>query len=256
MSTYVLIHGSWHGAWCWRKVTPLLESAGHRVVAPDLPGHGDDRTPFAQVTLDSYAQRIGDVVADQSGPVILVGHSMGGGAITQAAHRCPEGLSMLVYLAAYLPASGVSIAEQALEDFGSLIHSHIIIDPVRETAEVDSEALRDGFYADCSNDDFSFARERLRLDPLGPLTSPIGLPDLPDASGSNPPDLPKRGDSGLPRVYIECRKDRVLTPELQQRIQAQFPFARTYSLDTSHSPFFSAPEELVRHLLDCARLAV
>jgi pimeloyl-ACP methyl ester carboxylesterase len=82
---FVLVHGSWHGAWCWEKVTPLLEAAGHVAVAVDLPGHGEDRTPPGDVTLSDYTDRICDVVAAQSGPVVLVGHSMGGGAITQAA---------------------------------------------------------------------------------------------------------------------------------------------------------------------------
>lgn len=54
MSTYVLVHGAWHGAWCWKYVTPLLENEGHKVVAPDLPGHGEDKTPIADITLEAY----------------------------------------------------------------------------------------------------------------------------------------------------------------------------------------------------------
>ena len=78
MSTYVLIHGAFHGGWCWDKVVPLLEAAGHKVVAPDLPSHGRDDTPIAEVTLDTYARRACEVAAAQSEPVIIVGHSMGG----------------------------------------------------------------------------------------------------------------------------------------------------------------------------------
>jgi len=51
ISTYVLIHGAWHGSWCWEKVIHLLEKAGHKVIAPDLPGHGKDKTPIQEVTL-------------------------------------------------------------------------------------------------------------------------------------------------------------------------------------------------------------
>jgi len=87
MSTYLLIHGAWHGGWCWRKVVPLLEAKGHRVLAPDLPGHGNDATPTATVTLKSYTDRICEIASEQNEPAILAGHSMGGIAITQAAER-------------------------------------------------------------------------------------------------------------------------------------------------------------------------
>jgi pimeloyl-ACP methyl ester carboxylesterase len=240
MSSYVLVHGSWHGAWCWKKVTPLLEQAGHRVVALDLPGHGQDRTPFSEITLGAYAQRICDVVTKAPDPVILVGHSMGGGAITQASHWRPDGLAALVYVAAYMPPHGTSIAAQALADAESLIHDHIIIDPLNSTAAIEDEALAECFYGDCSADDTAFARARLRLDPLEPLTTPL--------------DLPPDGGPGVPRAYIECRKDRILTPELQRTIQGLHRFAKIGSLDTSHSPFFSAPLELADQLLECAKL--
>ncbi|WP_413467230.1 alpha/beta fold hydrolase [Pleurocapsa sp. FMAR1] len=89
MSIYILIHGSWHGSWCWNKVATLLEQAGHKAIAPDLPSHGDDRTPIFEVTLQSYEDRVCEVVKAQTEPVILVGHSMAGIVITQAAEQCP-----------------------------------------------------------------------------------------------------------------------------------------------------------------------
>ena len=78
MATFVLIHGAWHGGWCWRKVVPHLEAAGHTVIAPDLPSHGDDPTPAAEVTLDDYVRRVCEILDAQDEPVVLVGHSMGG----------------------------------------------------------------------------------------------------------------------------------------------------------------------------------
>ena len=109
MSTYLLSHGAWQGAWCWRKVIPLLEANGHTVLAPDLPGHGDDTTPPATVTLKSYADHICQIAGAQSEPVILVGHSMGGVAITQAAEDCSKQIGALVYMCAYLPRNGDSL---------------------------------------------------------------------------------------------------------------------------------------------------
>jgi pimeloyl-ACP methyl ester carboxylesterase len=53
MSNYVLIHGAWHGGWCWKNVIPLIEKEGHKVVAPDLPGHGNDKRPITEITLQA-----------------------------------------------------------------------------------------------------------------------------------------------------------------------------------------------------------
>jgi pimeloyl-ACP methyl ester carboxylesterase len=102
MSTYLLIHGAWHGGWCWRKVLPLLEAKKHKVLAPDLPGHGDDKTATASVTLKSYVDRICEIASAQTEPVILAGHSMGGVAITQAGENCPKQIRALVYVCAFL----------------------------------------------------------------------------------------------------------------------------------------------------------
>ena len=90
MATYVLVHGAWHGAWCWFKVIPLLEKRGHKVVALDLPSHGRDKTPTSSVTLQSYADRVCQTLDECSEPVVLVGHSMGGVVITQAAEQRPK----------------------------------------------------------------------------------------------------------------------------------------------------------------------
>ncbi len=65
MTSYVLIHGSWHGGWSWEKVVPLLERAGHDVEAPDLPGHGNDETPISEISLQTYADRVCRVLDEQ-----------------------------------------------------------------------------------------------------------------------------------------------------------------------------------------------
>lgn len=78
MSTFVLVHGSWHGAWCWERIVPMLEEAGHRVIVIDLPAHGTDHTPLIEVNLKSYTDCLSSVLDKEPEKVILVGHSMAG----------------------------------------------------------------------------------------------------------------------------------------------------------------------------------
>ena len=107
----VLIHGAAHGAWCWEEVVPLLRARGFEVTAPDLPGLGADTTPPKDVTMESYIQRIVEAVGDIGPPVLLVGHSMGGLPISEAAERIPSRISKLIYLTAVLPQSGEKLTD-------------------------------------------------------------------------------------------------------------------------------------------------
>ena len=111
MCTFVLVHGGWHGRWCWERVAPLLQQKGHRVLTPDLPGHGDDATPVSERPWERYSRSIAELVSAQPGLVILVGHSSGGMVISDAARQQPGNIAALVYLAAFLLPSGVTPRE-------------------------------------------------------------------------------------------------------------------------------------------------
>ena len=99
MARLVLVHGAFGGAWCWEPVREPLEAAGHTVEAFDLPGGGDDETPVEGVTLESCADRVCEVLDRRPEPAVLVGYSMGGASITQAASNCPEHVAALVFVA-------------------------------------------------------------------------------------------------------------------------------------------------------------
>ncbi|WP_119269337.1 alpha/beta fold hydrolase [Taklimakanibacter deserti] len=109
--TFVLVHGAWHGGWCWARVAERLRGAGHRVLTPTLTGHGERAhllTP--EVGLDTFIQ---DIIAaletDEVTDAVLVGHSLAGGPITGAADRVPERIAHLIYLDAALPQDGESV---------------------------------------------------------------------------------------------------------------------------------------------------
>ena len=117
MARILLVHGSCHGAWCWRDLIPELTALGHDAFAIDLPSHGTDTTPMAEVTLDLYAQAILDAL---DGPTIVVGHSMAGYPISRAADLRPANIARLVYLCAYVPWDDHSLVEMRLRAEGFL----------------------------------------------------------------------------------------------------------------------------------------
>lgn len=186
---------------------PLLESRGHVAVALDLPGHGDDKTPLSTVTLKSYTDSICEEVGAQGAPVILVGHSMGGVAITQAAEHCADRIGALVYVCAYLPRNGDSLMRLGTTGSGKSGNANII--PLSDgVVGISPEAVHEAFYANCSNEDGAFARSRL----------------VPQAS--QPLEVPVRSTARwgqIPRYYIECTRDRALTLRVQRKMQKHSP---------------------------------
>ncbi len=197
MSTYVLIHGAWFGGWCWEKVVPLLERQGHTVLAPDLPGHGGDATPLADITLQSYAERVCQALDARDEPAILVGHSAGGIAITQAAEYRPDQIATLVYLAAFLPRDGESMSQLAQQDPEALTPRHLAFAPDHGSVafEGGAAAVKEVLCQDCDDDDVARIAARLRPDPLVPWVTPLWT------------TVERFGR--VPRAYIQTLQDRV-----------------------------------------------
>lgn len=234
MSTYVLIHGAWHGGWCWDKIVPLLEKQGHKVVAPDLPGHGSDKSPISAVSLPAYTDRVVKVLKTQSEPVVLVAHSMGGIVISQATEYRPEMVKTLVYLCAFLLRDGETLLQVAQDDAEALVLPNLVMTDDQSSATVRDEAINEAFYGDCSDEDAARAKSLLVPQAAAPFATPVHT--TADNFGR------------VPRIYIECLRDRAISPSAQRKMYTALPCQRVVSMDTSHSPFFSAPEELVAHL--------
>jgi pimeloyl-ACP methyl ester carboxylesterase len=114
-ATFILVHGAWHGAWCWQKLTPLLRARGHQVHTPTLTGLGERAhllTP--QVGLDTHVQDVAAVLEyEDLTDVILVGHSYGGMVISGVAERAPARVAQLVYLDAFMPEDGKAVKDYA-----------------------------------------------------------------------------------------------------------------------------------------------
>ncbi len=230
MADILLVHGSCHGAWCWYEVVPRLTARGHRVRVLDLPGHGADQTPIGQVTLEAYAQAIAVACADQT---VLVGHSMGGYAITAAALLVPDQITRLVYLCAYVPQDGVTLAQMR-----GKAPTQPLLPAIRKAADGHSftvdPALAPGiFYHDCTPEHVAFALPRLCPQPIAPTETALhNLARI----------------ATIPRRYIRCLEDRTIPPAFQVTMTADWPEKEVQEMGCGHSPFFAAPDGLARRL--------
>jgi pimeloyl-ACP methyl ester carboxylesterase len=235
VSTYVLVHGAWHGAWCWEKLVPLLEEQGHKVYTVDLPSHGADKTPVGQVTLQSYGDRVSEVLEQSDEPVTLVGHSMGGIAITQAAEQNPDKIKSLVYLTAFLLQNNESMVEIIPTDTEAIVARNMVVAEDGSSATLKSDELKNIFYAKCNDSDVERAQSRLTPQAIAPLATKLSYTD--ERYGR------------VPRFYIECLQDRAITNSCQKQMYTATPCEKVYTLDTDHSPFYSAPQELASILM-------
>ena len=142
----VLVHGAAHGGWCWERLTPLLEQLGYQVQAPDLPGLGADPTPPAAVTFEDYVDRVAEVLRSSPAPAVLVGHSLGGITISQAAERAPEHVAKLIYLAAFLPQDGESAASTSFGEMPDSAARAMRASSVEGAHEFDPALAAEVFY--------------------------------------------------------------------------------------------------------------
>ncbi len=264
MATFILLHGSFHAAWNWHKLIPLLQAAGHNGLALDLPGHGHQRMPARKVTLDRCVEevlRCVDALPAQE-RVVLVAHSRNGIVISQAAERLPDRIAGLVYLAAYLVPDGRSMMDYALTDTESLVVQNLEValapkyfpfltrlfrsKPLRllcslllpeafQIHRLRRSAYFEALYHDCPSEITRLAEALLEAEANWPGFAPLRLQ--------------RERFGSVPKIYVECLQDRAVTLPLQRRMLGETPCDQVFSLDTSHSPFFSQPGLLLDVLI-------
>jgi pimeloyl-ACP methyl ester carboxylesterase len=230
MKTFILIHGSWHGAWNWHRVIPFIEKAGHKAIAIDLPGMGRDKTPIQEVRFHTTVEKICTLIDGIEGKVILLGHSKNGIMISQVAEYRPHKIEKLVYLAAYLIPNGACQRDYSAQDTEGVLKPFVRYDANTNSTTLDSAIYREGLYADCEDSITQLANVLLSPESVESGTAILQLSD--------------ENYGRVPRVYIECTQDKAVTPFIQRKMYTEMPCERVYSLHTSHSPFFSQPQEL------------
>lgn len=231
MSTFVLVHGAWHGGWAWQRVAPILQAAGHGVHTPTLTGLSDRaHTLHPQVGLSTHVQ---DVVGLLEGydlrDVVLVGHSYAGQIVTGVADRLPDRLARRVYLDAFVGDDG----EAAVDLLPTAVAGHW-----REAAEgpgfgwlVPPRSLAKLGVTDQT--DLDWLTPRLTPHPWLTYTEPLRLAG--------------KGDQ-VPATFVECVDwMRVFRGQAERAAARGWP---TRELATGHEAMVTAPDELAALLLD------
>jgi pimeloyl-ACP methyl ester carboxylesterase len=236
---FLLIHGGFHGAWCWSRTIPELEHLGHEAVAVDIPGHGE--RVHEEATMAGRLEAVLDVLQPDD---VLVGHSGGGLEITRAADAAPELVSHLVYLAAALPLEGHLMQEALVyrDDGGAEADydvtgmlQHLRIDDDGSMAIAGADGAKELFYHDCDDATVRWAFEQLTPERAGDTaTTPISVPVFWEAD--------------LPRSFIVCTQDRA-QPRWLAEVTARRLGVDPLTIDASHSPFLSRPTALAQLLI-------
>jgi pimeloyl-ACP methyl ester carboxylesterase len=218
--TVVLVHGAWHGAWCWDEVALRLRADGRAVVAVDLPsvaGSGD---------MYDDARVVRDAIAAIDGDTVVVGHSYGGVVITEAVAGL-EGVRHLVYLTAFMLDEGESLADVA----GRTPPAWQIPEPDGKTLSV--EGPQQVFYNTCSQATADAAAARLRPHAIAAFVQPVRSVAWRD----------------VPSTYVICDRDNAIPVAAQEAMSARA--GTTYRLESDHSPFLTDPDavaDLIRNV--------
>jgi pimeloyl-ACP methyl ester carboxylesterase len=247
---FVLVHGGFHGAWCWERVVPELRRLGHEAIAIDLPGHGQRASERS-----TLADRRDAIVAILEPGDVIVGHSGGGYDMTLAADAAPGLVRHMVYLAAGLPIEGKTVLDatggatapasgsqqvtQLMDDETGM--TRFIRPDARGRMEcVDFAGVRDFFYHDCDEATARWAYSLLTPAPTEFLTETVTLTEFWNAN--------------LPRSYIRCLDDRAKPASASREVIRRLG-VHPLTIGGSHSPFLSRPAELAALLVHATTTA-
>ncbi len=241
MAHFLLIHGAWHGAWCWRDVTAMLVRAGHLAHAVTLTGLGERAHLLrSDIDLQTHITDVQNAIeAEEMQRVVLVGHSYAGMLVTAVADRMPQRLSHLVYVDAVVPKPGES---------WSSTHS-----PATRQARLGA-ARGSPVFAFPPPDPVVFGLSGQQHDWVRRRQTPH-----PGHTYEAPLDFDVQRVAAVPRTFVSCTAPALATIDaIRPRVRsatfwsgAWLPGSRVVEMQTGHDPMVSSPEALTKLLLEC-----
>ncbi|MFS8017032.1 putative alpha/beta hydrolase-1 [Helianthus anomalus] len=251
---FVLVHGACHGAWCWFKLKPLLEAAGHRVSTFDLAASGTNTQAIQDVaTLSDYTKPLLELMATipPGEKVVLVGHSLGGMNIALAMEKFPEKVSVGVFLTAFMPDNDHK-PSYVLDQYNEITPAEAWLDTEflpYNSDQNDSEMsmffgpkfLSSKLYQLSSAEDFELGKTLIR-------PSSLFMKDL-----RNVEPFTKGGFGSVRRAYVICDEDNGIKKEFQQWMIDNSPVNEVKELKhVDHMPMLCDPKQLSVCLFDIA----
>ena len=234
----VFVHGAWYGGWCWDRVGRGLAERGFAVAAPDLPGRGGDGVDVGQVSLSDCVERLAGVVLSSPEPVVLVAHSLGGVSATAMTEEQPDSVAAVVFVGAFLPVSGSAAVDVIRADEASAMREIRRLSADGRSSIVAGDRVDEVLWTGCSPEDIAAARGRVVAESTELARERV--------------HWSVEGFGRRPRFYVECNRDRVISPAAQRRMWTETPCAEVYSLATGHAPFFATPDRLAEIIVSIA----
>jgi pimeloyl-ACP methyl ester carboxylesterase len=232
LTTFVLVHGAWHGGWCWRFVAPALRRAGHDVYTPTLTGLGErQHLAHPGIDLDLHIQDVvGLIEMEDLHDIVLVGHSYGGMVVTGVADRCIPRIRHLLYLDAFVPENGKSLMDYALPARVAAYR--------QQGAEVGSIATPPlAQWGIVAPEHVAFVQPRETRQPFHTFAQPLRL--------ANEAALAR-----LRKTYVYCASPPTGSfNQFAAKCRAD-PAWKFHELQTGHDAMILVPDEVVRILLD------
>lgn len=245
-STYVLVHSAFTGPWAMESVAKDLRSRGYKVILPELPAHGNDKTPAKNVQFKDYVNTVVNELDNQNEKVILLGHSFAGTIISEVAEKRPEKIQSLVYLAAALIPSGTSFFEN-IKDANSVLTQNLVVNNEKGFATVGNEKTHEAYGEDIPLEAFKAAEKFVVPEPFAPLTYKI--------------ELTEKNFGRVPRYYIQTLQDKAIPQSLQRKMYTDTPVKQVFTINSSHAPNLSTPVKVASilntiHAIENSKLTV
>lgn len=244
MSRFVLVHGAMGNHRTWPlSFLDALRAKGHTVEVLDLPGQGNDHTPKESVTLQTYADKVVAQLKTHDEPAILVGHSMGGMVVTQAADDLVAAggtLAQVVYLTAFLPRNGQALLDLAgtPEGAGDAVQANLQVSGEPPMGTFPASAAKEALFNTTSAEVFAAVEPgSMESQPIIPFTNPVSITD----------------DRPLVRRYVFALQDRAIPLALQRKMARDTAVVEAVELDCDHMLMYSVPDQLIEVLDRFAR---